>query len=556
VTPAPDRSATVYAFDAERGRPGCVLDESDEALCAAGLVSGAEDARFVDRTFTTTDWLSLDLYATGSPRPGPELDARLARVRGWVSVQATSAQVGDPRGGAGAAVDGDPSTAWSAEGEDRRPTLTLTWPDERSIDTLRVVTPDGAAVVPDAVTLEDLNAAGDVETTVTRDLGADGRVIFPPIRTAQLRVAFELPEEVEFLDPYTGWTPPLGLSVSELEVGGPNPSTDPRTPITIPCGSGPIVQVDGAVLETSARTTLGDLQNLRPMDLDFEECNPQLFRDRPEGELPRNMDVPEGEHRVLGDATDLMELDSVTLVDAFPLPRTSGLVPSAPAGNRQAADIGRWDPENRSISVEERDEPTLLVIPENTNPGWVARLDGQVLEKATVDGWQQGYVVPPGAAGEVELEFRPGPDYRAALAVGAGAVLLLAIVVAVPARPFRGGPGRRRPSFARASAVLATAALVAAVVFGTVLVGGVVGIASLVALWAVAQVAGARRAIVLASMAAIALVASGVIALAAIERAEDAGQVLAVVALSAVVAGILPPLRPDVLAGEPTKGPA
>ena len=560
VTPAPDRSATVYAFDAERGRSGCVLDESEQALCAAGLVSGAEDARYVDRTFTSTGFLSLDLFATGTPRPGPALDDLLAQVRGSVPVRASSAQVGDPRGGAGAAVDGDPQTAWSAEGEDRRPTLTLTFPDERSIDTLRVVTPDGASVVPDAVTLEALNDAGDVETTVTRDLGADGRVIFPPIRTDRLRVAFELPEEVEFLDPYTGWTPPLGLSVSELEVGGPNPSTDPDTPVTIPCGSGPVVQLDGAVLQTTAQTTLADLQNLRPVGLNFRVCNSDRFipvenRPVPVGDVPV-LTVPAGEHRVLGDATDIMSPDSVTLVDRVPLPQDGDLRPGAPAGAREAADIGRWDPENRSVAVEERDEPTLLVIPENTNPGWVASLDGQRLDAVTVDGWQQGYVLPAGAAGEVELEFRPGPYYRAALAVGAGAVLLLVLVVLVPARPFRGAPRDRRPGIARASAGLATAALVVAAVFGTLLVGGVVGIASLAALWAVAQVAGVRRTVVLAGVAAVALVASGVIALAAIERAEDGGQFLAVIALSAVVAGVLPSLRPDAPARAHTEAPA
>ena len=561
VTPAPDRSATVYAFDAERGRPGCVLDETDEALCAAGLVSGAEDARYVDRSFTSTSVLDLDVFATGTPRPGPALDALLAQVRRSGPVQASSAQVGDPRGGASAAVDGDPGTAWSAEGEERRPTLTLTFPDPRPIDTLRVVLPDGAAVVPDAVTLDAVNPLGGPDTTVTRDLGADGRVIFPPIRTTELTVTFELPEEVEFLDPYTGFTPPLGLSVSELEAGGPNPSTDPDTPIVIPCEFGPVVGIDGADLKASVRTTLGDLQNLRPVAFNFRNpCNSDRFnrvenQPEPVGDVPA-LRLPEGEHRVLGDATDVMTLDSVTLVDRVPLPQDGDLRPGAPAGTREAADIGRWDPENRSITVDVRDEPTLLVIPENTNPGWIARLDGQVLEKATVDGWQQGYVLPAGDAGEVELTFRPGPYYRAALAAGAGAVLLLALVVLLPARPFRGEPRVRRPGIARASARLATVALVVAAVFGTALVGGAVGLASLAVLWAVAQVAGARRTVVLAGVAAVALVASGVIALAAIERAEDAGQWLAVIALSAVVAGVLPSFRPDAPAAARTEAPA
>jgi arabinofuranan 3-O-arabinosyltransferase len=523
VTPAPARSASVYAFDAESGRSGCVLDDDGAAVCAAALVDGAEDSRYVDRTFSSTGWLSLDVFATGVARPGPALDALIADVRGTDPVVASSAQVADPRGAAIAAVDGDPGTAWMAEGGDRRPTLTFNWPEPRPIDSLRVVMPERAAVVPTAVTL-------DAEGTSTRhELADDGSVEFPEIVTDRLVVTFELPEEVEYLDPYMNWTPPMGLAVSELEFGDANPAADPGTEVVVPCGSGPTVQLDGAVLETSARTTLGALQNLEPARLDVCDADPFVT-------------VPAGVHRMLGDASDVMVPDSVTLVDSVPVPR-QGDLPSAPPGTREAADIERWDAEDRSIRVEARDEEMLLVVPENANIGWAGWLDGERLAAVTVDGWQQGYVIPPGAAGEVVLDFRPGNFYRAALAAGAGAVLLLLLIAALPARASRAGaPGPSRRG-GRGSAVLAAVALVGVAVFGVALVGGLIGLACLAGVWAVAQVAGRRRTAVLGAVAASALVGSGAIAIIQIEGTLAAGQVLAMVALAAVVVGILPMLR-------------
>ncbi len=525
ITPPPARSADVYAFDAESGRSGCVVVADGGTRCAAGLVAGAEETRFVDRTFTSRSWLAVDVFATGVARPGPAMDALLTQARGSVPVAASSAQVLDPRGSAIAAVDGDPGTAWVAEGDDRRPTLTLTWPEERPVSSLRVVTPAGAAVVPTAVTVD---GAG---TSVTAELAADGTATFPEIVTAQLQVAFELPEEVEYLDPYTGWTPPLGLAVSELEVGEPNPVADPGTPVVLDCESesGPTVQIDGAVLKTSAETTIGALQNLQPVRL--EMCDV---------ELP--FDIPAGAHRVLGDSSEVMTPDSITLTDSVPVPRT-GVLPSVEPGTREAAEVVRWDPENRTLRVAARDEPTLLVVPENTNDAWAARLDGEFLDRVTVDGWQQGYVLPAGAAGEVQLDFKPGDYYRTALGVGAGAVLVLALLAATPGRPSR-TTGRPRPSWLRrTSAVVAAVALVGAVAFGTALATGVVGLLAVAALWAVAQVAGRWRAAVLGGVAALALLTAGTISLIELEGTETVRQTLAIVAVGAVVAGILPMLR-------------
>jgi len=48
----------------------------------------------------------------------------------------------------------------------------------------------------------------------------------------------------------------------------------------------------------------------------------------------------------------------------------------------------------------------VLVVPESINPGWTARMaDNSVLAPVTVNGWQQGWVLPAGASGPVTLSF-------------------------------------------------------------------------------------------------------------------------------------------------------
>jgi arabinofuranan 3-O-arabinosyltransferase len=57
-----------------------------------------------------------------------------------------------------------------------------------------------------------------------------------------------------------------------------------------------------------------------------------------------------------------------------------------------------------------------------------------VLVPIAVDGWQQGWVVPAGVAGEVELSFVPDRVYRTGLLVGAGLLLLLVGLAVAPVR--------------------------------------------------------------------------------------------------------------------------
>ena len=55
----------------------------------------------------------------------------------------------------------------------------------------------------------------------------------------------------------------------------------------------------------------------------------------------------------------------------------------------------------------------MLVVPESINPGWIAHsADGTRLTPVTVNGWQQGWVLPPGTEGPVTLTFPSNTPYR------------------------------------------------------------------------------------------------------------------------------------------------
>ena len=73
---------------------------------------------------------------------------------------------------------------------------------------------------------------------------------------------------------------------------------------------------------------------------------------------------------------------------------------------------GHWTADHREVDVPPSQASRVLVVPESINPGWTARTaDGAELTPVTVNGWQQGWVVPAGHAGPHHLVVRaPTPS--------------------------------------------------------------------------------------------------------------------------------------------------
>ena len=61
----------------------------------------------------------------------------------------------------------------------------------------------------------------------------------------------------------------------------------------------------------------------------------------------------------------------------------------------RTAKIERWNTENRTLALS-AGPATYLVVAQNYNVGWVAKLGSQTLKPVRIDGWQQGYAVPAG----------------------------------------------------------------------------------------------------------------------------------------------------------------
>jgi arabinofuranan 3-O-arabinosyltransferase len=259
--------------------------------------------------------------------------------------------------------------------------------------------------------------------------------------------------------------------------------------------------VDGLVRRTSVDGTLADLIALRPLRI--TGCDEAL--------------MGPGRHVVEDGAAGPLVIDTLTL--------TPSGHRSAPSTTRTAR-VERWDAEQRQVAVGPGG-PALLTVAENFNRGWRASLHGHPLEPLRLDGWKQAWRLPAGRSGTVELTFAPGRTYRTALAVGATAVVVLALLALVP--------GRRRPEVPPAlpGAVNRTALGALAVV----VLASLGGIAGLVVVVAVAAVPiGRARLAATSFLVATTLAVFGVAVDSAVSPGRFGGavQALTLLALAAV----------------------
>ena len=178
----------------------------------------------------------------------------------------------------------------------------------------------------------------------------------------------------------------------------------------------------------------------------------------------------------------------------------------------RAVGTGRWDASRRELVVPAAPRERVLVVPESVTPAWQARLvaeDGSELPEprpVTVDGWKQGWVLPPtDTATTLVLTVPLDGPYRAALLTGPVALLLVLLLFL--ARGRRDHAGERSTVWRTNGPV----AVVATAAFGFA-VAGPAGVGVFAGLTAAALVAsrylGAGRArTLLVAGAAVGIVA-------------------------------------------------
>ncbi|MCU1599481.1 MAG: hypothetical protein JWO22_190, partial [Frankiales bacterium] len=388
------RDGTVLLDRAPTARSACV-----GSVCSPDLLKLGEDVVRLDRTLVLRQPASLPITGSATTVPGAALNT-LLDAGSRIQVTASSVWVDDPRQRPGAVVDSDLTTGWIAGQDDKAPSLTLRLKGTSSIDHLTLATSD------DLVAARPTRVEVTVNGTVTTDdVPDDGVVKLPPTRTDRIVVRF-LAWEKRVSHGRDGSAQRLPVGVSEITLPGSTPST-PSATVRIPCGSGPPVVVDNRPYRTTVLGTRSDLLTGAPMVLTLCDAVPLLAA---------------GPHRFAAASQGGVQVEGLTLGSSLTSPTSS-----------RATTVDRWDVEHRAVTVGSGDA-SFLVVHENANRGWRATLDGKALTPTTVDGWQQAWLVPAGAGGQVHLDFTPGRTFHLALVIGGLLVLLLLGLAVAPAR--------------------------------------------------------------------------------------------------------------------------
>ena len=423
-------TASVVLADDQPPRRACVPTGERPGLvrCDPGLSRGGEDQAGLDRVLDLDRGDRYTLSGTAVAGSGTALAGYFGSLGPALVATASSVLDDQVVVRAGAAVDGDRGTAWVAAPSDIVPTIELGWPQERTVSTLTVV----AAEEPLAARPQRLELSTPSRTWQV-DLAAGPTTTFAPVETDRLTVRVLAWERSRSFNPVTGLTSDVPPGIAELELDGGVSSfrypPDPTTRIGQVCGTGPTVRVDGRRVPTTVDASLADLQDGR--EIAWSACEVD------------DLALASGRHHVQVEAAPQWDVSRVVL-------ERSGAGRSRTGPAERGVEVRTWATSERRVVVASGAE-ALLVVPEGANPGWRARLDGATLRPQTVDGWQQGWVLPAGAGGEVVLEYVPQRDHVRGLAIGAVlALLVLGLAVAPGRRGTRALDGTRRAAAARA----------------------------------------------------------------------------------------------------------
>ncbi|MGA9873595.1 MAG: alpha-(1-_3)-arabinofuranosyltransferase [Rhodococcus sp. (in: high G+C Gram-positive bacteria)] len=433
------------------GRSGC-LDTEDRTRCSSGLSVAPEELGRFSRTLAVPVGTAVLPELTLRTRQSPELETLLSDTERPVA--SGDSDVGDLRGSAFAATDGDARTSWTAPEssiESRagtQPTLTVELPQPTLVDGLTLTPSVGELPAHPTSVAVDLGSGPQVRTidpdeSTTIDL-------YPQVTD---RIVLSIVDWDDVLDKNSlGFVLPQPPGLAEVtvlsngrEVGSP---LEEDRAITVACDVGPIMSIAGQTIRASVTATAAQFRSGDPLQATI--C---------EGPFPVPNDIlnpiplPEGKQDIVVDPGAAFFVDGIRL-RTMPVPAESP-VSSYP----RAADTTAWDADHREITVSGSEGAKLLVVPESNNIGWRATApDGSTLTPVTVDGWQQGWIVPEGTAGTVTLEYSSDKWYR--LGIFGGLLLLIPLALLTRRRSQTDGANSPEPW---RNAIVGWVALVAAV---------------------------------------------------------------------------------------------
>lgn len=465
--PAPPANSTVAQWDLGSellGRSGCAQSPTG-IRCAAAMALSPEEPVNLSRTLSVPEPTPVTPTVWVRARQGPNL-ADLVRAPGTV-VATGDADPIDVLGSAYAAADGDPGTAWTAPQSvvqhKSPPTLTLKLPNRREVAAVRVAPSSSELPAHPTLVAIDLGDGPQVRR-LNSDGGAQTLDLHPRVTDIVKLSILDWDDVIDRTALGFDQLKPPGLAeVTAIDArGAPIAAADAARNrdrvIELPCGRGPIIGVAGQFVQTSIRTTVGALLDGHPVRA--QPCRTEQIT------------LPAGQQELLISPGAAFVVDGVQLAG----PSADELHSAATV----SAQTGQWSADRREVTVASSPASRVLVVPESVNPGWTARAgDGTLLTPVTVNGWQQGWVLPPGTAGTVTLSFASNTLYRVGLAGGLALLPVLALLAFLPVR-------RRRPpdeparvwqlgAVAGGIAVLTAGAVISGVA-GVVVVGAALGL--------------------------------------------------------------------------------
>ncbi|WP_239707811.1 alpha-(1-_3)-arabinofuranosyltransferase [Mycolicibacterium smegmatis] len=465
--PGPPAGSVVQQWDLGTellGRPGCA-DSPVGVRCAAAMALASEEPVNLSRTLTVPQDTEVQPTVWIRGRQGPNL-ADLVAQPDTTRAFGDSDPI-DVLGSAYAATDGDPRTSWTAPQRvvqfQTPPTLTLKLPRPTEVSGMRIVPGDTEPPAHPTLVAIDLGDGPQMHR-----LPADGEprtVTLKPRVTDTVTVSLLAWNDI--IDRtslgFDQLKPPGLAELTVLDgrgapVGAADAAKNRSRAVALPCGQGPIIAVAGQFIQTSVHTTVGAL-------LDGEPIPARPCRSEP-------VKLPAGQQELV------VSPGAAFIVDGVELPTPAAdEIRSAPT---TSAETGTWTADRREVRVSAAAQQRVLVVPESVNRGWSAHDPaGAELQSVTVNGWQQGWVVPAGTEGTVTLTFASNMPYRVGLIGGLALLPLLALLALIPVRrPVRAAaparPWNPGPVLTGAAALVAGTAISG--VAGLLVVGAAMGV--------------------------------------------------------------------------------
>ncbi|MBI5336393.1 MAG: DUF3367 domain-containing protein [Mycolicibacterium rufum] len=416
--PPPGSAVAQWDLGAELlGRPGCAASPTGYR-CAAAMALASEEPVNLSRTLTVPSPTEVAPTVWVRARQGPNLADLIAQPN--TTRAGGDADLIDVTGSAYAATDGDTATAWTAPQrvvQGHIPaTLVLKLPSPHMVSALRVTPSESALPAHPTMIAIDLGDGPQVRRLTD---GTETLRIKPRLTDT---ITISLLDWHDVIDRtalgFDQLKPPglaevVALDPRGVPIDAADAAANRARTVTLECGRGPIIGVAGQFIPTSVRTTVGDLLDNKPIPA--RPCRSEPIT------------LPAGQQELVISPGSALIVDGVALTT----PRDSEVRTATP----QSVGTPLWRNDRREVDVAPSDATRILVVPESINPGWSARgADGAALRAITVNGWQQGWLLPAGTSGAVTLAFTANTAYRAGLIGGLALLPLLLVLAFAPAR--------------------------------------------------------------------------------------------------------------------------